>query len=211
LGRHDIYGNGTNGDEAEFSQAKVCYSEKDTTSSIYRSVIQAVSPLATRSVFRRKGRDMTDVPNGTVRTGIMGGVGLLALFAAGMLIVSYGVWKWDTARTDEAVKQTEDQLVRDIDSQLPVGTPHDEIEKFAAAHDLKTFYLNYRGPNPQLEGATAVLATQTTPAGNMIHSCWVPLIFRLDGSDDLMGYSHEARCKSTLVSGSGDMGTPLQR
>lgn len=154
---------------------------------------------------------MTDVPNGTVRTGIMGGVGLLALCAAGMLIVSYGVWKWDTARTDEEVKQTEDQLVRDIDSQLPVGTSHDDIEKFAAAHGLQTYYLNYRGPSPLAQGATAVLATQTTPAGNMVHSCWVPVIFRFDGSDALMGYSHEARCKSALISGNQDMGTPLQR
>jgi hypothetical protein len=154
---------------------------------------------------------MTDIADNTLRTGLLGGVGFLALFAAGFFVISYGAWKWDTGRTDQAVKQTEDELVRDIDSQLPVGTPHDEIEKFAAAHGLKTFYLNYRGPNPAVEGATAVLATQTAPAGNMVHSCWVPLIFRLDGADALMGYSHEARCKSGLISGNQDMGTPLKR
>jgi hypothetical protein len=188
----------------------VLFKESDT-SSIYQSVIRAEGLLETRCTFKRKGRDMTDVSDDTLRTGILGGVGLLAVFVLGMLVVSYGVWKWDSGRTDEAVKQTEDELVRAIDSQLPVGTPHDEIEKFAAAHGLKTFYLNFRGPSPLAEGATALLAAQTTPAGNMIHSCWVPLIFRLDGSDALMGYSHETRCKSGLISGTRDKGTPLQR
>ena len=156
---------------------------------------------------------MTDVTDHTLRRGILGGVGLLALFAAGILILGYGIWKWDTGHTDEAVKQAEDQLVRDIDAQLPAGTPRVEIEKFVIAqHGLVApFYYNYGGPTPATDGATAVLLTRTTPAGNMLHSCWVPLIFWLDGSDTLMRYSHETRCKSPLVSGIRDPGTPLQR
>jgi hypothetical protein len=104
---------------------------------------------------------MTDVPDHTLRRGILGGMGLVAPFAVGVLILGYGIWKWDSG---QAVKQTEDQLVRDIDAQLPMGTPHAEIAKFVIAHGLAApFYYNYGGSTPAMEGATAVLVTQTTP------------------------------------------------
>jgi len=62
-----------------------------------------------------------------------------------------------------------------------------------------------------VEGATAIVYTRTPPVGNSIHSCSVVLYFRLDGSDALMGYSHEARCTSYLIDGNQDQGTPLLR
>jgi hypothetical protein len=155
---------------------------------------------------------MSHAQDHTVRAGIAQGVSYLALIAVGLGALLFGAWKWDTARTNEAVQLYEDALVRDIGAQLPPGTPRADIERFLAARGMpQPGYFNYRGPSPVVNGATAVLFTSTPPAGNMIHSCWVILYFRLDGSDALMGYSHEARCSSYLFDGNRDQGTPLLR
>jgi len=110
------------------------------------------------------------------------------------------------------VQQSDDELARDIVAQLPLGTPRADIAKFLSAHDMpEPGYFNYGGPNPIVEGATAILYTRTPPVGNMVHSCWVQFYFRLDRSDALMGYTHEARCTSYLIDGNKDQGTPLLR
>lgn len=133
---------------------------------------------------------------------------IAALFAATL----FAAWKWDTTKTNEAVLQTDETLVRDITAQLPAGTPRADIEKFLAAHGTVTpGYFNYGGPMANLEGATAILFTRTTPVGNEVHSCSVVLYFRLDGSDGLMGYTHEPQCTSFLLKGNQDQGTPLLR
>jgi hypothetical protein len=155
---------------------------------------------------------MSYASDNTVRAGMVQGVGYLALIAVGLGALLFGVWKWDTARTNETVQQSDDALVRDIAAQLPLGTPRADIEKFLSARGMpEPGYFNYRGPNPMVEGATAIVFTRTPPVGNMIHSCFVVLYFRLDGSDALMGYSHEARCTSYLIDGNRDQGTPLLR
>ncbi len=104
------------------------------------------------------------------------------------------------------------ELVRDIAAQLPPGTPHADIEKFLIAKGMpQPGYFNFNGPNPRGNGETALLWTRTASVGNPIHSCWIPLLFRLDGSDALMGYTHEVRCSSYLIDGNRDQGTPLLR
>jgi len=155
---------------------------------------------------------MSYASDNTVRGGMVQGVSYLALIAVGLGALLFGVWKWDTARTNETVMQSDDALVRDIATQLPLGTPRVGIEKFLSARGMpEPGYFNYHGPNPMVEGATAIVFTRTPPVGNMIHSCFVVLYFRLDGSDALMGYSHEARCTSYLIDGNTDQGTPLLR
>lgn len=155
---------------------------------------------------------MTYAKDDSLRAGVVQGVGYFALIAVGFLALLLGVWKWDTTRTNEAVQQSESALVLDIHAQLPPGAPRADIEKFLAAHGMPDpGYFNYHGPSPVVDGATAVVYTRTPPVGNMIHSCWVVLYFRLDGSDALMGYSHEARCSSYLMNGNHDQGTPLLR
>jgi hypothetical protein len=155
---------------------------------------------------------MTHAQDSTLRAGVVQSVSYLALIAVGLGALLFGAWKWDTTRTNEAVQQAEDELVRDIGAQLPPGTPRAGIEKFLTVHGiLDPGYFNYGGPNPIVEGATAVVYTRTPPVGNMVHSCWVVLYFRLNGSDALMGYSHEARCSYYLIDGNRDQGTPLLR
>jgi hypothetical protein len=155
---------------------------------------------------------MTYTKDDTLRGGILQGVSYFALMAVGLVALLIGAWKWDTARTNAAVQESEDALVRDINSQLPPGTPRAEIEKFLSARGMpQPGYYNYHGPSPVVEGATAILFTRTPSEGNAIHSCWILLYFRLDGSDALMGYSHEARCSSYLLNGNMDQGTPLLR
>jgi hypothetical protein len=147
-----------------------------------------------------------------LRAGILQGLSYFALIAVGCGALLIGAWKWDTARTNETVLQSDDLLVRDIAAQLPPGTPHADIEKFLTAHGMpQPGYFNYGGPNPIVNGATAILFTRTPPQGNMVHSCFVVLYFRLDRSDALMGYTHEARCTSYLIDGNRDQGTPLLR
>jgi hypothetical protein len=155
---------------------------------------------------------MSYAENDTLRTGVLQGVSYFALIAVGFAALVFGAWKWDTTRTNETVEQSEDALVRDIGAQLPPGTPRADIDKFLGAHGMpEPGYFNFHGPNPIVQGATAIVYTRTPPAGNMIHSCWVQLYFRLDGSDALTGYSHEARCSSYLIDGNRDQGTPLLR
>ena len=155
---------------------------------------------------------MSYASDNTVRAGMVQGVSYLALIAVALGALLFGVWKWDTARTNETVLQSDDALVRDISGQLPLGTPRADIEKFLSARGMpEPGYFNYRGPNPMVDGATAIVFIRTPPVGNMIHSCFVVLYFRLDGSDALMGYSHEARCSSYLIDGNRDQGTPLLR
>jgi hypothetical protein len=155
---------------------------------------------------------MTYAQDDTLRGGIVQGVSYFALIAVGFGALLFGAWKWDTARTNETVQQSEDELVRDIGAQLPPGTPRADIGKFLTAHGMpEPGYFSYGGPNPIVEGATAIVYTRTTPVGNMVHSCWVQFYFRLDRSDALMGYSHEARCSSYLIDGNRDRGAPLLR
>jgi hypothetical protein len=155
---------------------------------------------------------MSYAQNDTLRTGVLQGVSYFALIAVGLGALLFGAWRWDTTRTNETVQQSEDELVRDIAAQLPPGTPRADIEKFLAAHGMpQPGYFHYGGPMPIVDGATAILYTRTPPAGNMIHSCWVQFYFRLDGSDALMEYTHEARCTSYLIDGNRDQGTPLLR
>ena len=155
---------------------------------------------------------MSHAEDDTLRTGIVRGVSYLALFAAAFVALLFAAWKWDTARTNETVQQTDDALVRDINAQLPPGTPRAEIEKFLGARGMpQPGYFNYHGPMAIVDGASAIVFTRTPPVGNAIHSSWVVLYFRLDGSDALMGYTHEARCSSYLVNGNMDQGTPLIR
>lgn len=155
---------------------------------------------------------MNYAQDNTLRTGIVQGIGYFALIAVGLGALLFGAWKWDTARTNETVQQSDDALVRDIAAQLPLGTPRADIERFLAAHGMpEPGYFNYHGPMAIVDGATAIVFTRTPPVGNMVHSCFVVLYFRLDGSDALMGYSHEARCSSYLIDGNRDQGTPLLR
>jgi hypothetical protein len=148
----------------------------------------------------------------TLRAGIAQGISYFVLIAMGCGALLIGAWKWDTARTNETMLQTEDAPVRDIAAQLPLGTPRADIEKFLIAHGMpEPGYFNYRGPNPMVEGATAIVYTRTQPVGNMVHSCWVQFYFRLDGSGALIGYTHEARCSSYLIDGNRDQGTQLLR
>ena len=155
---------------------------------------------------------MSYAENDTLRTGVLQGVSYFALIAVGFGALLFGAWKWDTARTNEAVQESEDELVRDIAAQLPPGTPHADIEKFLIAKGMpQPGYFNFNGPNPRGNGETALLWTRTASVGNPIHSCWIPLVFRLDGSDALMGYTHQVRCSSYLIDGNRDQGTPLLR
>lgn len=155
---------------------------------------------------------MNYTQDNTLRTGIVQGVSYFALIAVGFLALLFGAWKWDTARTNEAVQQCDDELVRDIAAQLPLGTPRADVEKFLNARGMpQPGYFNYGGPMPIVDGATAIVFTRTPPVGNMVHSCWVQIYFHLDGSDALMGYTHEARCTSYLIDGNKDQGTPLLR
>jgi len=155
---------------------------------------------------------MTYAQDNALRGGIAQGVSYFALIAVGLVALLFGAWKWDTARTNQTVLQSDDLLVRDIAAQLPPGTPRADLVKFLAARGMpEPIYFNYGGPNPVVQGATAVLFTRTPLVGNMVHGCWVVLYFRLDGSDLLMGYSHEARCSSYLIDGNHDQGTPLLR
>jgi hypothetical protein len=155
---------------------------------------------------------MSYAKDDALRGGIAQSVSYFALIAVGFVALLFGAWKWDTTRTNETVQQSEDALIRDIGEQLPPGTPRADIEKFLVAHGMPDpQYFNYHGPNPVVDGAMAIVYTRTPPAGNMVHSCWVLLYFRLDGSDALMGYSHEARCSSYLIDGNHDAGTPMLR
>jgi len=148
----------------------------------------------------------------TLRAGVAQGVGYLALIAIGLGALLFGAWKWDTAKTNEMALQSEDALVGDIAAQLPLGTRRADIEKFLIAHGMpQPGYFNFNGPNPRGNGETAILWTRTASVGNPIHSCWIPLEFRLDASDALMGYTHEVRCSSYLIDGNRDQGTPLPR
>jgi hypothetical protein len=166
----------------------------------------------TRDIRQEKGRDMGYAQDDTLRAGMVKGVGYFALLAVGFVALLFAAWKWDTARTNEAALQSEDALVRDIDTQLPPGTPRADIEKFLTTRGMpEPGYFNFHGPNPRGNGETAVVWTRTAAVGNSIHGCWIPLIFRLDGSDALMGYSHEVRCSSYLFDGNRDQGTPLLR
>jgi hypothetical protein len=150
--------------------------------------------------------------NDTLRTGVLQGVSYFALIAVGLGALLIGALKWDTARTNEAVEQSEDALVSDVGTQLPMGTPRADVEKFLAARGMpQPGYFNYGGPMAIVDGAMAILFTRTPPVGNMVHSCFVELYFRLDGSGGLMGYTHEARCTSYLIDGNRDQGTPLLR
>jgi hypothetical protein len=155
---------------------------------------------------------MSYAQNDTLRTGVLQGVSYFALIAVGLGALLIGAWKWDTARTNETVEQSEDALVSDIGTQLPQGTPRAEIEKFLAARGMpQPGYFNYGGPMAIVDGATAIVFKRTPSVGNMVHSCFVVLYFRLDGSDALIGYTHEARCTSYLIDGNRDQGTPLLR
>ena len=159
-----------------------------------------------------KGRDMTYAQDDTLRGGIAQGVSYLALIAVALVALLFGTWNWDTERTNQTVQQSDDALVRDIATQLPRGTPRAEIQKFLMAQGMpEPGYFNFGGPNPIIQGATAILYTRTPPVGNMVHSCWVQFYFRLDGSDALLEYTHEARCTSYLIDGNKDQGTPLLR
>jgi hypothetical protein len=155
---------------------------------------------------------MSYTQDNTLRAGMAQGVSYLVLIGVGLVALLFGAWKWDTARTNETVQQYEDTLVRDIGAQLPPGTPRADLQAFLAARGMsQPGYFNYGGPTPIIDGATAILFTKTPPEGNMMHSCIVVLYFRLDGSDALMGYTHEARCTSYLIDGNRDQGTPLLR
>ena len=155
---------------------------------------------------------MSYTQDNTLRAGIAQGVSYLVLIAVGLGALLFGAWRWDTARTNETVQQYEDTLVRDIAAQLPPGTPRADLLTFLAARGMpQPGYFNYGGPNPIVNGATAILFTRTPPEGNMVHSCFVVLYFQLDRSDALMGYTHEARCTSYLIDGNRDQGTPLLR
>jgi len=148
----------------------------------------------------------------TVRSGVAQGVSYLALIVVGLGALLFGAWKWDTARTNDAMRQYDDTLVRDIGARLPLGTPRADIEKFLAERGMpQPGYYNFGGPMAIVNGATATVFTRTPPMGNMVHSCFVVLDFRLDGSDALMGYTQEARCTSYLIDGNRDQGTPLLR
>jgi hypothetical protein len=155
---------------------------------------------------------MTYPQGDTLRAGILQGVSYFALIAVAFMALLFAAWKWDSTRTNETLQQSEDALVLDMREQLPPGASRADVEKFLTAHGMpQPYYLNYGGPNPVVDGATAVVFTRTPPVGNMVHSCWVLLYFRLDGSGRLMGYSHESRCSSYLMNGNHDEGTPLLR
>src|SRR5271165_4424682 len=81
-----------------------------------------------------KGRDMTYTQDNTLREGIVEGVSYFALIVVGLGALLFFAWKWDSARTNETVQKSADALVRDIDAQLPPGTPRSDIEKFLIAH-----------------------------------------------------------------------------
>jgi hypothetical protein len=155
---------------------------------------------------------MTYAQDDTLGGGIAQGVSYLALIVVSLVALLFGAWKWDTGRTNQTVEQSDDALVRVIATQLPPGTPRADIQKFLTAQGTpEPVYFNFGGPNPIFAGATAILYTRTPPVGNMVHSCWVQFYFRLDGSDALLGYTHEARCTSYLIDGNKDRGTPLLR
>jgi hypothetical protein len=191
----------------------LCHSGRDTNRARYEDVIFSGKTFRENASHPAgKGSDMTYAQDNTLRAGIAQGVSYLALIAVGLAALLFGAWKWDTGRTNQTVEQSDDALVRDIATQLPAGTPRADIQKFLMERGMpQPGYFNFGGPSPIVEGATAILYTRTPPVGNMVHSCWVQFYFRLDGSDTLTGYTHEARCTSYLMDGNKDQGTPLLR
>jgi hypothetical protein len=139
------------------------------------------------------------------------GIGILTLFVVGSVVMGLGAWKYDTSQTDGQVVATETAIKSAMEAELPNGSSQVDVRKFLDAHGvMQGPYINFHAPQDIWDGASGVEGAMSGPFGNSIHGCRLDWVFFFDSSEQLLKYTDNALCKSSLTTSVRDPGQPMR-
>jgi hypothetical protein len=111
-------------------------------------------------------------------------------------VATFVIWRYDTDRTEAAVKERETNLLHDVDAQLPTGTPQTVVQQFLSTRHMDNFHVAVGESNAMYGGASSATYATTDLMGSALRGCSTMLTFRFTTADTLMNYSYVMGCKS---------------
>lgn len=120
---------------------------------------------------------------------------ILAMFSF-IALATFLIWRYDTDRTNAAMKERETTLLHDVDTELPTGTPRADVTRFITTRRLDNFHIDVGESNPMYGGASSITFAKTDLMGNALQGCSTMLTFRFTTADTLMNHSYTTTCKS---------------
>ena len=120
---------------------------------------------------------------------------IIAMFSF-IAVATFVIWRYDTDRTEAAVKERETNLLHDVDAQLPTGTPQTDVQQFLSVRHMDNFHVAVGESNPMYGGASSVTYATTDLMGGALRGCSTMLTFRFTTAGTLMNYSYITACKS---------------
>jgi len=135
---------------------------------------------------------------------------ILGIFA-GIAVLAFVVWKYDSSQTEKEVVAAEAAMKSDIENNLTKGASVEQVDNLLAAHGITgqtklPFHMQVEGMDT---GSAAEVATQG-PFGGSMHRCTINWAFFYDDSDRFLNYKDDVWCKNEITAGSRDPGEPMR-